>query len=407
MAIIPSAIYPAQVDSDGAYPLGKARNSGSHQDGTGTPLEKRWVNDLWGFQQALLAAARLTASGTPDEVGASQYLDAVRAVAAEATLARDLYRSMQLRTLSLDGSTPSTDEGMAVISVGLKALLVKGGTNGVFKAGDTPIVEMDGVSPGALANIQAIAHNGTSRYLAVGDSGCVFSASGSSWTLGGALTGINSGTGHSVVWDGTRFIVADSAGNVAHSTDGVAWTAATTDIAAAVGGSGTAFGLAVLEPGTVLSVNGDEVAVSTDHGATWSLAGTIPTALSDPSSWIVGNGGGEVYAFVKQGGFVGGTLVECWASSDGVTWEKRSEVDGFTDVPVNPMRAWMCQDSGLLAVGTDGVGVMLSASGDRGFTWSPLVNYTHEVQTAGVGLARGRIFASGNTIRIFATDPLV
>ncbi len=82
MAAIPSALYGAQVDtSDPAFPLGKARNDTVPGDGTGTPGDKKWVNDIWGFQQALLAAASITASGDPDKVGASQYLEAVRAVA--------------------------------------------------------------------------------------------------------------------------------------------------------------------------------------------------------------------------------------------------------------------------------------------------------------------------------------
>jgi hypothetical protein len=78
MALNPSSRYPSQIDTDDAgYPRGKARNAGSYQDGTGTPLEKDWVNDLFGFQQALLDAANIVPSGIPDEVGASQYLTAL------------------------------------------------------------------------------------------------------------------------------------------------------------------------------------------------------------------------------------------------------------------------------------------------------------------------------------------
>jgi uncharacterized protein (DUF2345 family) len=80
MALIPSSRYPAQTDSDAAYPHGKARNAGSYQDGTGTPLDKDLVNDIFGFQQALLDAADITPSGDPDEVGASQYLEAVQTI---------------------------------------------------------------------------------------------------------------------------------------------------------------------------------------------------------------------------------------------------------------------------------------------------------------------------------------
>lgn len=79
MAIIPSTEYPSQTDATDTtgYPLGKAQNITTPGDNTGTPLEEAWVNDLWGFFQALLSSAGITASGTADKVGASQYLDAL------------------------------------------------------------------------------------------------------------------------------------------------------------------------------------------------------------------------------------------------------------------------------------------------------------------------------------------
>jgi hypothetical protein len=87
MAIIPKDLYPGQIDeSDGlAYPLGKAQNVTAPGDGTGTPWEEQVVNDLFGWQQALLEEAEVTASGSPDEVGASQYLDATKAVILQET----------------------------------------------------------------------------------------------------------------------------------------------------------------------------------------------------------------------------------------------------------------------------------------------------------------------------------
>jgi hypothetical protein len=81
MAIRPIILYPSQVDgSDANYPHGKAKNRASEADTSATPLSKDWVNDLWGWQQALLAAAGMTPSGSADKVGASQYLDAVKQV---------------------------------------------------------------------------------------------------------------------------------------------------------------------------------------------------------------------------------------------------------------------------------------------------------------------------------------
>ncbi len=79
MAIIPSSKYPAQVvASDPDYPHGKAQNELVEGDGSGTPWEADLVNDVFGFQQALLADAAITPSNTPDKVGASQYLTALK-----------------------------------------------------------------------------------------------------------------------------------------------------------------------------------------------------------------------------------------------------------------------------------------------------------------------------------------
>jgi len=61
-----------------AYPLGSARNITVPGDGTGTPWEQALVNDLFGFQQTLLARAAITASGFPDSVTAPQYYQALQ-----------------------------------------------------------------------------------------------------------------------------------------------------------------------------------------------------------------------------------------------------------------------------------------------------------------------------------------
>lgn len=78
MAIDLTQAYPQQVDAaTAAYPLGKARNVTSIDDNNATPLDENWMNDHFGFQQALLARAGIVPSGTPDTATASQYLDAV------------------------------------------------------------------------------------------------------------------------------------------------------------------------------------------------------------------------------------------------------------------------------------------------------------------------------------------
>lgn len=79
MAINPESQYPGKIaPATGDYPFGSARNITTPGDGTGTPWEAALVNDLFGFQQALLSAASLVPSGSPDKVGASQYLEALQ-----------------------------------------------------------------------------------------------------------------------------------------------------------------------------------------------------------------------------------------------------------------------------------------------------------------------------------------
>jgi hypothetical protein len=82
MAIKPSVRYPLQTDTTDlvGYPHGKARNILVVGDGTGTPFEKDLVNDIFGFQQALLVAASITPSGVPEKANASQYLTALLAI---------------------------------------------------------------------------------------------------------------------------------------------------------------------------------------------------------------------------------------------------------------------------------------------------------------------------------------
>jgi hypothetical protein len=87
MALIPSARYPGQVSTSNldSYPYGQAQNQSTYGDGTGTPLEKDLVNDIWGFLQGLLVAGGITPSGDPDKADDSQYLAAIQALIAPVT----------------------------------------------------------------------------------------------------------------------------------------------------------------------------------------------------------------------------------------------------------------------------------------------------------------------------------
>ena len=83
MAISPIVQYPTQVAPvTSGYPYGGAQNITTPGDNTGTPWEAALLNDIFGQQQALLRAAGIVPSGSPDQVGTSQYLQAIQLLAA-------------------------------------------------------------------------------------------------------------------------------------------------------------------------------------------------------------------------------------------------------------------------------------------------------------------------------------
>lgn len=78
MAIRLNTLFPTKTNApSSAYPEGSARNVVVSGDGTGTPWDFRILNDIQGLLQSLLALAGITANGAPDEVGASQYIEAL------------------------------------------------------------------------------------------------------------------------------------------------------------------------------------------------------------------------------------------------------------------------------------------------------------------------------------------
>jgi hypothetical protein len=180
MAIVPEDEYPGQtVAASGGYPYGSAQNVTVQGDGTGTPLEERWVNDLWGFLQALLDAGDVTPSGDPDEVGASDYLTALRAAVrveltpAQITSTQDNYGPpgwSEATLVRLSSDATRTINGFdatakvkrkTCVNVGANAInlahLAGGQTAGnqvtspnagayMLGAGDTAIIEVDATS---------------------------------------------------------------------------------------------------------------------------------------------------------------------------------------------------------------------------------------------------------------------
>lgn len=129
MAISPLSRYTLQIDGSDptGYPFGKARDDLTPDDGTGTPLQEDWVNDLFGFQQALLAEVGSSPSGTPERVGASQYLSAIQALIASAVADLDVagleadVSALQVDVSGLQSSVSSINSTLSTINSTLQS----------------------------------------------------------------------------------------------------------------------------------------------------------------------------------------------------------------------------------------------------------------------------------------------
>lgn len=78
MALKLNERYPGRFNNPSAgYPQGSFKNRTTPTAKDGSYLEKDWANDKEGFFQSLLSMAAITANGSVDAVGASQYAGAL------------------------------------------------------------------------------------------------------------------------------------------------------------------------------------------------------------------------------------------------------------------------------------------------------------------------------------------
>ncbi|MCK5606544.1 hypothetical protein KAR91_31870 [Candidatus Pacearchaeota archaeon] len=81
MAIRPDVeLAPNITAATASFPLGSSKNETAPATNDGTPHNLTRANDIFGFQQALLKAANIVASGNPDtalDENSSQYLQAI------------------------------------------------------------------------------------------------------------------------------------------------------------------------------------------------------------------------------------------------------------------------------------------------------------------------------------------
>lgn len=378
MAIAPSTRYPAQTDPAAGYPHGKARNAVTFNDGTGTPLERDWLNDIWGFLQALLSNASLTPSGTPDAVGASQYLTGVNFAAqvkADAAQAAAIATAATQAATIAAAAVAASEKRLilsnwfsneAIATVSFLASVAWCSSLGKFIAGsgsDKIVFSSDGglwtIASGGMGggvSADGVADNLAGAAVMVGSGGTVKrSTDGNIWT---AQT---SGTGNSlrgIAWHLDKFIAVGATGTIITSPDGITWTTRTgapSVLMRAVASNGTNLAVAVGHTGTIItSPDGITWTTRTSgttqnlsgiawNGSAWvACGGTALLSSPDGITWTARSsampGPAYVAAGAVDGHFVvtgGSSVLACVASADGITWTSLPSgvIGTFTTIP--------------------------------------------------------------------------
>lgn len=244
--------------------------------------------------------------------------------------------------IDTDGNTADL-EGVATTA----SLLVTVGQSGTVLTssdnGDTWIAQTSNASGKWL---RAVAYNGTSRFVAVGDNGAIItSPDGLSWTAPGS-TGITSSL-KSIRWEGSAFITAGAGGRLYTSTDGSTWTQRTsgvTDDLRDAAKLGTLY-VAVGSAGTLLT--------STDAD-TWTERSTGDTRPLRSIATVGTAAGAQLVAVGASG------TVLTSGDSTITTWTTRTLPGGISNARFNAVAATasvrvMVGDSGAGATSTDGI----------------------------------------------------
>jgi len=187
------------------------------------------------------------------------------------------------------------------------------------------------------------------------------STNGISWTS--RYTHGSSGTGWSIHWNGSMFVVAGVGGAIITSTNGTTWTPRT---------SGVSFSFASVTFGNgrwiaVANTQTNGVSRSTD-GITWT-AGTLGSTATDANlSNIIFTG--SVFAFVSS---TSGSTRGVYTSTDSITWTRISELtQALTNASNRPLAfgngLYMHETGsfGAVAVSADGINWRLVSIGS---TW--------------------------------------
>lgn len=305
MALDYGALYPAQTDTDAAYPQGKARNVSAPGAGDGTPFTADMLNDIWGFLQCILKNTGTDPSGIPDTANTSQYLGALGRLMFGTLVASNWMPTYPSGTEQYNTVCYSPDLDLWVIM----------GENGVYRfSSDSFYTWSAGTIPGN-PDINAVCWSSDlSLFIAVGDGGVIYtSPDGNTWT--GRVSGTASDLLAVAVKPGSpdTVVAVGLSSTIVYSSNGIAWSSATST-------STNRFGIAWSSTLSLfVSVGlGADIETSPD-GVTWTNRGTAPSAANHRAvAWSAYHG-----LFVAAGS--GGNVD---TSPDGINWTSAGPVTG-------------------------------------------------------------------------------
>lgn len=76
--------YPGFVNPpDAAYPQGSPKNATTDTAEDGTPVEEKWVGDVWGFLQSIMSEAGTSVNGQTESVSNPQLITAIKKICRE------------------------------------------------------------------------------------------------------------------------------------------------------------------------------------------------------------------------------------------------------------------------------------------------------------------------------------
>ena len=130
------------------YPQSSFKNATSTSATDGTPLEKRWANDIIGFLQRLLLLAGITPSGAPDTALVSDYYNALERLFARFLIYNDTgTANAYILNSALGDSAESFFDGLTIT---FKAVNANTGPS-TIKVGGLSVVDVVNENGAALA----------------------------------------------------------------------------------------------------------------------------------------------------------------------------------------------------------------------------------------------------------------